>query len=107
MIALRGLPLSWETFIRGLSSRPELSKFDQLKNECTQEESRLASRGLISNPDNDIQALYSKSNKKINFNHNKKGNNKNHKSHKHRDWSKVRCFKCDKLGHSYYVCPKK
>ena len=32
MIALRGLPLSWETFIRGLSSRPELPKFDQLKN---------------------------------------------------------------------------
>ena len=107
MIALRGLPLSWETFIRGLSSRPELPKFDQLKNECTQEESRLASRGLNSNQDNDIQALYSKSNKKRKFNHNKKGNNKNNKSHKNRDWSKVRCFKCDKLGHSYYACPEK
>ena len=27
MIALRGLPLSWETFIKGLSSQPELPKF--------------------------------------------------------------------------------
>ena len=35
MIALRGLPLSWETFIKGLSSRLVLLKFDQLKNECT------------------------------------------------------------------------
>ena len=107
MISLRGLPLSWETFIQGLSSQPKLPKFDQLKNECTQEESRLASRGLSTNQEGDVQALYAKSNKKRKFKHNKKEFNKNHKSHKQRDWSKVRCFKCDKIGHSYYVCPEK
>ena len=32
IIALKGLPLSWETFIRGLSSRPKLLKFKLLKN---------------------------------------------------------------------------
>ena len=71
MISLRGLPLSRETFIKGLSSHPKLPKFDQLKNECSQEESRLASRGLIANQESDIQALYSKSNKKRKFKHNK------------------------------------
>ena len=54
MIALRGLPLSWKTFIRGLRFCLKLPKFDQLKNECTQEESRLASKGLIWNQDSDI-----------------------------------------------------
>ena len=49
MIELRGLPLSWETFIQGLSSQPKLPKFDLLKNECTQEEYRLVSRGLRTN----------------------------------------------------------
>ena len=49
MIALKGLSLSWETFIRGLSSRPELPIFELLKNECTQEDSRVVSRGLSIN----------------------------------------------------------
>ena len=33
LIALRGLPISWELFIQCVS-RPSLPKFDQLKNEC-------------------------------------------------------------------------
>ena len=37
IIALKGLPLSWETFFHGLSSRPDLPKFELLKNECIQE----------------------------------------------------------------------
>ena len=51
IIALKGLPLSWETFIRGLISRPNLPKFELLKNECTQEESRLVSKGININQD--------------------------------------------------------
>ena len=62
MIALRGPPLSLETFIRGLSSCPELPKFDVLKNECTQEESRLISRGLSIDQEGDVQSLYVNSN---------------------------------------------
>ena len=33
IIALKGLPLSWETFICGLSSQPKLPQFELLKNE--------------------------------------------------------------------------
>lgn len=39
LIALKGLPISWESFIQGISARPELPKCDQFKNDCTQEES--------------------------------------------------------------------
>ena len=38
LIALRGLPLLWESFIQCIS-HPSPPKFDQLKNDCTQEES--------------------------------------------------------------------
>lgn len=61
LIALRGLPLSWESFIQCIS-RPTIPKFDQLKNDCTQGESRLISRGIISNKEEEIQALRAKSN---------------------------------------------
>ena len=104
MIALRGLPLSWEIFIQGLSSWPKLPKFDLLKNECTQEESRLVSRGLSTNQEGDIQALHVNSNRKRKFKHNKRESNK---SYKQRDWSKVSGFKCDKIGHSHNFCPEK
>ena len=49
IITLKRLPLSWETIICALSSQPKLPKFELLKNECTQEESRLITRGIISN----------------------------------------------------------
>ena len=48
IIALRGLPISWEAFIQ-IISRPSILAFDQLKNDCTSEESRQISRGIISN----------------------------------------------------------
>ena len=79
MIALRGLPISWENFIRGLSPRPELPKFESLKNECTQEESRLISRGISLNQEGDIQALQVSTNKKRSFKRNKRGSNKPYK----------------------------
>lgn len=103
MISLRGLPLSQGTFIRGLSSRPELPKFELLKNECTQEESRLVSRGISLNQEGNICSLQVSSNKKRKFNQNRRESNKPYKK---RDWSKVRCFKCDKIGHSHNVCPE-
>ena len=41
---LSGLPRSWDPFIRGLYSRKKLTKFSRLLEDCTQEESRLATR---------------------------------------------------------------
>ena len=100
--ALRGLPLSWESLIQCIS-RPSLPKFDQLKNDCTQEESQLISRGIISNKEEEIQASQEKSsNKKGNFKR-KRGN----KNYMKRDLSKVQCFRCDKLVPSHVYCLKR
>lgn len=45
MLALNGLPKSWEPYIQGISVRSKLPKFDCLRADCIQEESRLAARG--------------------------------------------------------------
>lgn len=46
MLALNGLPQSWEPFIQSISGRSKLPKFDRLRADCIQEESRLAARGI-------------------------------------------------------------
>lgn len=58
LIALRGLPITWESFIQCITRRPSLPKFDQLKNDCSQEESQLISRGIGPTKGNEIQALH-------------------------------------------------
>lgn len=64
LIAFRGLPISWESFIQCIS-RPSIPKFDLLKNECAQEEAQLISRIIISDKEEEIQALHiNSSNKK-------------------------------------------
>lgn len=40
-----------------MSSWPELPNFDQLKNDCTQEESRLITRGISPHQEGEIQVL--------------------------------------------------
>jgi hypothetical protein len=55
MTTLNGLPKSWESFIHGIYSRRNITKFSMLWEDCTQEESRLAARE--ENLGNDDQAL--------------------------------------------------
>ena len=38
MTTLNGLPRSWESFIQGICARRNLTKFNRLWEECTQEE---------------------------------------------------------------------
>ena len=107
IMALKGLPLSWETFICSLSSPPDLPKFEQHKNECTQEESRLILRGISLNRGGDIQALQintSNKGKKRKFKRKRKEFNKTYKK---RDWSKVECYKCDKFDHTHNIFPER
>lgn len=46
MIALNGLPYSWDPFIQSISGRDEFPSFDRLWSDCIQEESRLATREM-------------------------------------------------------------
>ena len=43
-IALNGFPSSWGPFVQGICARVELSKFEQLWNDCVQEEARNLSK---------------------------------------------------------------
>ncbi|XP_057863426.1 uncharacterized protein LOC131071557 [Cryptomeria japonica] len=47
LTTLNGLPPAWEPFIQGISVRIELPKFERLRADCIQEESRLAAKGAI------------------------------------------------------------
>ena len=70
LIALRGLPI--------------IPTFDQLKNECIAEESRLISRGITSNQEGENQALHTVSNKR------KRKFNNNKRNFKNKDYSQVK-----------------
>ena len=64
---------------------------------------------IISNQEGKNQALFSVSNykgKKRKFkgkNYDKKKENQNYKRN---DYSKVKCYKCEKLGHTFRNCPE-
>lgn len=65
LIALDGLPSIWETFVQGISARDNFPKFDRLKVDCLQEESRQNKKGIKQkNIDEDLQVLNTNSNKK-------------------------------------------
>ena len=102
IIALRGLPISWEAFIQ-VVSRLLIPAFDQLKNDCTSEESRLIFGGIISNQEGGNEALFLVSNnreKKRIFKHKGKKNDqrKGNNNHNRKDFSKVQYYKCEKFG---------
>lgn len=45
LMAIDGLPESWEIFAQGISARDQLQDFNRLKNDCLQEESRKLKKG--------------------------------------------------------------
>lgn len=45
LMAIDGLPDSWETFAKGISARDKIPDFNRLKNDCLQEESRKLKKG--------------------------------------------------------------
>ena len=56
MTTLNGLPREWDSFIRGICARRNLTKFNKLWEECVQEEVRIANKEQNLN-DNEDQAL--------------------------------------------------
>jgi hypothetical protein len=100
---INGLPSSWDAFVQGICARRKLPKFDKLRTDCVQEESRLTSKVQKTN-DEENQGLVAQVKKRKESR--KKSSKKNRRSvpdHK-KDISKIRCFKCQKLGHFAYQC---
>ena len=65
IMALNGLPPSWDTFRQGVCSQTRFPKFERVKVDCIQEECMQISRGLnISSSKEDMQVLSTQVNKK-------------------------------------------
>lgn len=109
-------PHSWESFIRGISVRDELPKFDRLRADCIQEECRLEARGnCLRNHHEDDHVLAAHTSK----GREKKGNYKRFRdesfvsapdSKKGKgDLSRIQGFRCDKyvyIARDFYARPK-
>ena len=61
MSTLNGLPREWDSFIRGICARRKLTKFNNLWEECVQEEGRLLNREEKLNEEQDqVLVVHSK-----------------------------------------------
>jgi hypothetical protein len=111
MTTLDGLTRAWDAFIQTIYAIKEKLQFDNLWEECVQEEARVANRKAVLLRDED-QALFahSKGGKKrshfqkdIHFHkesHPPKRFQKYHKGQrKGKDFSSYQCYHCDKMGH--------
>ena len=105
---LRGLPDSWESFIQSVSGRSKMPKYDRLWADCSEEEARLAAKHGNAYDENQALAARSshqKGKKKFvrkDF-YRKDGDDRRYDglsySSNRKDYSKVQCFGCKKLGH--------
>ena len=105
MTTLNGLPKSWDPFISGICSRSELTKFNRLWEDCAQEEARLVAREeKLSDDEDEALAAHFRKRKKVKGNHPPEKKLPNFQKGK-RDYSKLKCFCCDKPGHLVRDCP--
>ena len=90
-----GLPSSWETFLSIVNGCEVQPNFEILWNDCLQEEGRMQRINGSSKEGN--LALVAKTRKSKKFFHQK--NKDTNPQGKHIDWSKMKCFNCQKMGH--------
>lgn len=108
-VALNGLPVSWETFIAGVSARENQPFFDRLWTDCVQEEGRIMNKGGPQSEENQALVVHAKKGKGRRFPYKKDKGRRNAPNHdrKPRDISQVRCFNCQKLSLYDDKCPDK
>jgi hypothetical protein len=102
---LNGFPSSWDPFVQGICVRSKLPKFNKLWTDCTQEESRLISKTLKTNDDENQDSLPSHVKKRKD--RREASPKRDKRPHYKKDASKVRCYSFQKLGHYAFQCPHK
>jgi hypothetical protein len=105
MTTLNGLPKSWESFIQGICSRRKLTKFNRPWEDCTQEEARLATREEKLGNDDQALAVHARKGKSRKEDHPHRNFQRSQKSQK--DYSRLKRYCCQKMGHVARNCPLK
>jgi hypothetical protein len=123
MTALNCLTRPWDAFIQTICARKEKLKFDNLWEECIQEESRVTNReALLSRDEDQALATHTKGGRKKSY-FQKETHKESHPQNKfihkesqpkrfqkkgqrkERDFSSCQCYHCDKMGHIVRHCP--
>eukprot|EP00253_Pinus_taeda_P022698 PITA_22698 len=107
-IALNGLPKTWENFVHGIVTRENLFDWERLWDDCILNEIRKNHLGAAKQVEEDDNvALLARGKKGRAKKQASNSGGKGKQQNKEKDYSKVKCWNCQKLGHYAIVCSEK
>ena len=113
-IAVNGLPTSWLNFADGVCARETLLTWERFWDDCIQTKIRKSQLGAAKpvEQDEDVALLAGgkrgKGKKHASISGGGgKGKGKGKQENTQKDYSKVKCWSCQKMGHYAVVCPEK
>lgn len=113
-IAMNGFPHSWINFVDGVCARETLPTWERFWDDCIQTEIRKGQHGAAKPIERDEDVALSAGGNKgkgkkqaSTRNGGGKGKGKGKQGNTQKDYSKVKSWNCQKIGHYVVVCPDK